>query len=119
MFEESVDELAKVKSVGENAASLIKLVPQVNKRYLISKNSGDGILGSSTAAGAYLVPKFMYEREEIVLLVCLDCSNRVISCREISRGETNSAEVSTRRVIEIALSQNSTSVIFAHNHTSG
>lgn len=119
VFEAPVDALAKVPGVGESAALLIKLVPQVNRRYLMSKATGDGVLNSSQKAGAYLIPKFLYEREEVVLLVCLDGNCRIISCREIGRGETNSTVVSVRRVVEVALSQNSTSVILAHNHTSG
>lgn len=119
VFEAPVSALKKVPGVGEQTAELIRLIPQINRRYLISKQSGDGCLNDSRKAGAYLVPRFMYERDEVVLLVCLDGNCRVIHCQEIARGETNSTTVSVRKVVEIALAQNSTSVILAHNHTSG
>ena len=119
VFEAPVSALKKVPGVGEQTAELIHLIPQINRRYLISKQSGDNCLNDSQKAGAYLVPRFLYEREEVVLLVCLDGNCRVIHCQEIARGETNATTVSVRKVVETALAQNSTSVILSHNHTSG
>lgn len=119
VFEASVEALTQVKGVGENVAILIRLIPQISRRYLISRQAAHDKLTDSRSAGDFLIPRFLYEREEVVLLVCLDGSSRVISCKEVGRGETNTASVSVRKVVELALSQNSTSVILAHNHTSG
>ena len=119
VFEATMEELRQVKGIGENAATMLRLIPQVSRRYLISRQSTQDVLSDSRRAGEFLVPRFLYAREEIVLLVCLNAARRVICCRELSHGETNNAALSIRRVVEIALAQNSTSVILAHNHTSG
>lgn len=37
----------------------------------------------------------------------------------LSRGSVNAAEISVRRIVETALAVNATSVVLAHNHTSG
>ncbi|HHU21858.1 MAG TPA: DNA repair protein RadC [Clostridiales bacterium] len=119
VLEASIEDLKRVPGMGENAAILLKLVPQVSRRYLISKNSDYDILDSVTKAGQYLMPLFMYERDEVVYMICLDAKRKVISCREISRGVVNTAEVSIRKIVEFALANNATSVIISHNHTSG
>ena len=119
VFEASVDSLSQVKGVGENAATLLRLVPQISRRYLISRSADMVFLTDSDAAGRYLAPRLLFEREEVVLLACLDGKSRLLGCTEISRGETAGTSVSIRRIVEVALAQNSSKVVLAHNHTSG
>ena len=119
IFDASYEELLKVPGVGKTGATLLKLVPAICRRYMISLSGYADMLTSTALAGAYLVPRFMAERDEVVLLVCLDAKRKVLNCREIARGSVNSAEISIRKIAEIALAHNSTSVILAHNHTSG
>lgn len=119
VFDAPVEELVKVEGVGENTALLIKLIPQISRRYLISKSAFLGILDSTAKAGEYLLPRFHAERDEVVYMVCLDAKCKVLSCRLIARGSVNSTNVSVRKIVENALTYNSTSVIISHNHTSG
>lgn len=119
VFEAPVEELRKVKGIGENALSLLKLIPEVSRRYSIDANRFDDILDSSEKAGHYLAARYMYERDEVVIIICLDAKCKVICCRELFRGVANSAEISIRKIAELALAKNATSVIISHNHTSG
>ncbi|HBD86610.1 MAG TPA: hypothetical protein DC001_04205 [Clostridiales bacterium] len=121
IFEAPITELMKVDGVGENAAMLLKLIPQTSRRYMISKGITytNNILSSTTQAGKYIVPLFMYEKDEVVYMICLDSKCKVICCRQLSRGVVNSAEVSVRRIVEIALGNSAASVIIAHNHVNG
>ena len=119
VFDAPVEELMKVAGVGENTAVLIKLIPQIYRRYMISKTGESAILNSSEKAGAFLMPRFAAERDEVVYLLCLDAKCKVIACHMMFRGSVNSAHVSVRKIVEVALSNNSTSVILAHNHPSG
>ena len=112
-------ELRKVPGVGENAALLLKMIPQLGRRYLVSRTGTEEILSTPEAAGKYILPRFMGEQEEVVYLVCLDAKCRVLSCGEVARGTVNSANVSIRKIVETALSSNASAVILAHNHTSG
>ncbi len=102
--------------VGENVATLLTLIPQVGRRYQMAKRRQQTILRSSEDAGNYLVPLYMYERTEVVYLLCLDAKGGLISCREVGRGVVNAAEVSVRAIVETALSQKAVSVILSHNH---
>lgn len=119
VFEASVDALAQVQGVGEHAATLLRLVPQVSRRYLISRSADIVFLTNSERAGEYLVPRLLFEREEVVLLACLDGKSRLLGCTELSRGETAGTAISIRRIVETALARNASKVILAHNHTSG
>ncbi|MGM9521315.1 MAG: DNA repair protein RadC [Oscillospiraceae bacterium] len=119
VFDAPVSELMRVDGVGENTATLIKLIPQIGRRYMISRSSMDNIILTPQQAGEYLAPRFYGETDEVVYMACLDAKCKVISCRLIGRGSVNSASVSVRKIVETALSQNATSVILAHNHTSG
>ena len=119
VFDASPEELKKVYGIGDTCALLIKLVPQVAKRYLISKSSFSDIINSSDAAGEYLIPRFYAAKDEMVYLLCLDSKNKVIGCKLIAEGSVNSAGVSVRKIVETALANNASSVILSHNHTSG
>jgi len=119
VFDAPLEELAKAPGIGESTALFIKLIPQVSRRYLMSRSRFDDILDSTKKAGEYLLPRFFAERDEVVVMVCLDAKCKVINCKQLFRGSVNSANVSVRKIVENALNYNSTSVIIAHNHTSG
>jgi len=119
VLEAPADELTKINGIGENSVALLKLIPEVCRRYEMSKNRFGDILDSTEKAGNYLSSRYLFERDEVVYVICLDSKRKVICCKELFRGDVNSAEVSTRKIAELALSKNATSVIISHNHTSG
>lgn len=119
VFEATAEELCAVEGIGESSAALLKLIPAASRRYSIDKTRSERILNSTQAAGAYLIPRFMYERDEVVYVICLDAKNKILCSKELYRGSPSMAEVSTRRLIELVLSKKASGVILAHNHTSG
>lgn len=119
VFEAPLEELVKVPGIGENTASLLKLIPAVSRRYEMCKNAFGEILDSTTKAGDYLAARYLFERDEVVYIVCLDAKRRVICCKALFRGDVNSAEVSVRKIAELALVKNASAIILSHNHTSG
>ena len=121
VFDAPIEELKKINGMGDNSATLIKLIPQISRRYLISRaiSQEDVYLTDSKKAGRFIIPYFYGAREEIVYMICLDAKCKVINCRLMFRGEVNSANVSMRKIVENALAYSTTSVIMAHNHPSG
>lgn len=121
VFDAPVEELRKVPGVGENTVALLKLMPQVSRRYLISRQETlkNPQLTGTDDAGRYIIPHFHSERDEVVYIMCLDNSNRVLSFRPISRGNLNTASVSIRKLVEHAIRDNAAGIIMAHNHLSG
>jgi DNA repair protein RadC len=119
VFDAPYEELVKVPGIGENAALLIKLIPQVARRYQISRAKPNSILNSTRKAGDFLLPYFYGERDEVVYMVCLDAKCKALNCKLMFRGGVNSASLNIRKIVENALAGNASSVILAHNHTSG
>ena len=52
-------------------------------------------------------------------MLCLDAKCKVICCKMVGEGSVNSANIPIRRVVEMALAANATTVVLAHNHPSG
>lgn len=119
VFEADIKELMDVPGVGESAAVLISMLPQMMRKVMSSKNEDISIISSSEEAGQFLVPRFAFEKDELVLLVCLDARKRIMSCTEISRGVMNSVAVNVRKVVETAVLTKADSVLIAHNHPQG
>lgn len=119
VFAAPADELSKVPGLGENAVLLIKLIPELSRRCAMSRNRPDEIIDSSEKAGDFLIPLYQNERDEVVYVMCLDAKNKLLCCKQLFRGVTNTAEIGMRKIAEFALAKNASSVIISHNHTSG
>lgn len=118
-LEATPEELAQVKYVGDNAATLFQLITAVARYYQVSCAMQEQILTNIDACGRYLVPFFYQRPNETVFLLCLDAKCKVLACEKVGEGSVNSAGVPIRKVVEMALKANATSVILAHNHPSG
>ena len=92
---------------------------QVGRYYQVKQSEQGKILRTIEQCGKYLTPYFYGREQETVFLLCLDAKCRVISCKMVGQGSVNSANIPIRRVVEMALAANATTVILAHNHPSG
>ena len=119
VFSAPETELRKIDGVGEVAAQLLLLVPQVARRCLMSRSTQIQVLDTTSKCGQYLLPFFHGEREEVVYLLCLDAKCKALDCVLIHRGGVNVASIAARKVVKTALDANATSVVLAHNHPSG
>lgn len=112
-------ELEKVEGVGHSVALYLKLLRDTQRYYRIHNEQDDVILNSMNACGEYLVRYFDGFKVEAVYMLGLDAKCKVLCCREIGRGNVNSAAISIRKIVDVALTENVTSVVLAHNHPSG
>lgn len=119
VLEASVEELQKVQGVGENAATFLNLTTAVGRYYLVNRTTKHTILDTTEKCGKFLLPYFFGRRNETVFLLCLDAKCKVLCCREVGEGSVNSAGVPVRRVVELAIGVNASTVVLAHNHPSG
>lgn len=119
VFAASPEELMKVPGIGENAAALIRLVPEAAQRYLVARESISDVLPDVESTGRYLLPRFMNCTTEIVMLLCLDPKLKVLDCRQVGSGGLTSASFSIRDIVQTALQHNAKYAVLAHNHLSG
>lgn len=119
VMEASVEELRKVKGIGDNAATFLSLINAANRYYRIKKAEGTDTISKPEQYIAILEPRFAGKRYETVYLLCLDAKSKIICCKQIGEGTATSAAISVRKVVEAALAVNAASVVLAHNHPGG
>lgn len=119
VMEADLDALQRVPGIGENAATLLRLVTALDRRYRSSADARGVQIRSAEDAGAYLLPRFAYCSEECSMLLCLDPAGRVISCRLLAEGTPSSVSLEAREIAETVLRDKADRVILAHNHVSG
>ena len=119
VLEASPEELMEVNYIGDNVATLFKLVTALGRYYQVNCAMREKILTTIDECGKYLTPFFFGRQQETVFLLCLDAKCKVLCCEKVGQGGVNSAGVPIRQIVETALKANATSAILAHNHPSG
>ena len=119
VLEASAAELEAVPGMGKNIATYLTLLTAAGRYYQVEKSRQDTILDSTDKYGHYLLQRYYGRRMETVYLLCLDAKCKVLGCQLVGEGDVNSANIPMRRMVEIALATNATTVILAHNHPSG
>ena len=114
-----VDELCKVKGMGEHGAALLKTAKELTGRYLTARTQVARLARSSRDYYALLRPYFFGARNEQTCLLCLDGKGKVLGIRRLGEGNVNAVAITTRLIAEAALSLNAATVVLAHNHVSG
>ncbi len=111
-------ELEKVPGIGKNVSTFLSLHSAV-ERYYERASHQEKIVSTVDEYGSFMTRYFKKARNEMVYLLSLDAKCKVLSCSLVGEGSVNSASVPIRRIVEMALADNATSVILAHNHPSG
>lgn len=120
VFEASREELMEVEGVSDGIATFLELRRDVERFYQLKRAAQKEVqLTDSNSYGAYMRNLFYGKRNEMVYVLCLDAKSKVIACKLADEGSVNSANVSVRRIVEIALNTNATMIVLAHNHPSG
>lgn len=111
--------LCSVHGIGENAACLIKTVGEIMSR--CEKNRADSrhLLSSFSELSRYLSSLFIGSSSEKTFLLLFNPSNRLIGCEKISDGIVTVTPLSIRKILDLSLQSNASSVLLAHNHPDG
>jgi DNA repair protein RadC len=119
VLEATPEQLKKVPGIGDSAATFLSLLHATGRYYEKSSRQNIRIANTIEDCGKYLMPCMHNRRNEMVFLLCLDAKCKVLACKEVGEGSVNSAAVPIRRIVEMALEANATTVVLAHNHPSG
>lgn len=119
VLEAPAQELCRVKGLGENAAVLLRLMPELARYYLKDKAKVGVLVNSSRRAGEFLLPRFVGQTQEVVQLLCLDNRGKVLFADCISQGSVGAAAVTVRSIAEVAMRVGASAVVLAHNHPRG
>lgn len=104
--------------LSENAAILLKLIPQISRLYLDDKfDPGKAV--DIDNVGDKLLHKFVGRDYEAVVLLLMDAKRKEVYCGVISKGSVNSCDLYIRKIIETAMIYNASYAVLSHNHPSG
>ena len=118
VLDASVEELKKVKGVGDHTAVFLRMLPAVLGRYQGARTRLSAVINSPEEAYAWLEPYFFGARNEMVYVLCLDGKRQVLGVRKVAEGSIELAEVNTRRIAEEAMGLRAAQIYVAHNHVS-
>ncbi len=113
------EELCEVDGIGEQAVLLLKLIPAVLRRYNTDKCNLGEPMDTVAKLGAYLHARYTGVTHERVYLLLFDNAMRLIDCCHIGDGAVNCANVTVRRIAELAFAKHAACAVLAHNHPRG
>ena len=86
VFSAPAYELQKVEGVGENAATLIRLLFPLCRRVRTSGGRHEVIFNTRENIGSYFIELFLGERREVFYEVCLDAKGKLLACYRLAEG---------------------------------
>ena len=119
VFDAPIEELLKVEGVGKATAVLIKLIPQICRRYQEDLDRDKNVIFSYDEAGRYLVKKFIGRQNEVVVLMLLDSKSRVVYCDVVNEGTATAANIYIKKIVRLCVQYNAVYAVLSHNHPSG
>jgi DNA repair protein RadC len=113
------EQLAEIDGIGDVSATMLRFVREVGAEYMKQRAIKGPAMGSEKAALDYLCNSMGGLKKEAFRVLFLNSQNELLEAKDISKGTVNASPVFARDVIQEALGQHATALIFAHNHPSG
>jgi len=115
----SVKELSKFKGIGEAKAIAIVAALELGRRRKETKEDGPIKITSSKDVYFILKPELTDLPHEEFWVLLLNRANFVIGKHFISKGGQAGTVVDPKIIFKVAIEQNASSIVLAHNHPSG
>jgi DNA repair protein RadC len=114
-----IEDLQKLKGIGQAKAINILAAIELGRRRKISENGDDQKIRSSNDVYDIFHPLLSDLKYEEFWLLYLNRSNRIISRSKISQGGLSGTITDVRLIMKKALELLASSIIICHNHPSG
>lgn len=119
IFDAPLNMLKEIEGIGESAAIFIKMISGLARVYMERKFKSNEKATDMSDINNKITLKFIGRMEELVVLVLLDAKGKVIYDGVVNKGTVNAVDIYARKIIELIVLYNASSVILAHNHPSG
>ena len=116
VFEAEVEELKSVKGMTENAATLIKTIMPLARRYQDDKFKAGSVFENIDELGRFLMRKYMGRKNEAFAITCLDTKGKLLGFDILAEGTPDTVEVSLSDVAAVVIKRNASVAIVSHNH---
>lgn len=114
-----INELLKVKGVGQSSAEMIKFMSVLIQAYFQDSLKKGEELGTPNLLKAYCRRLFTGATDEQVRLICLDQNNCFVTQVLINEGTIGTVEIDTRKIVEAVIAKKCDVVVLTHNHPKG
>jgi len=115
----SIEELTKIKGIGEVKAMQIKAICELARRLSRSNNRMQICISSSKDVANILMEELQDEEQEHLKLLILNTKNEVIKNLTIAKGDTNTIGITVKQILSEPIKMQAPKIILAHNHPSG
>jgi DNA repair protein RadC len=115
----SLQEMKKIKGIGESKAILISAALELGRRRVAAIKVNKTIIRSSKDIAEYLQSAFQDLKYEIFAIVLLNRANAIIHFEVISKGGITGTVADPRIILKKAIDHEATGIIISHNHPSG
>lgn len=119
VFNADLDYIMQTKCIKDNAATLISLVRDLNKKINLADCRVGDMFDSLSKVGEFLMNYYIGIQHERCIMMMFDNSMRLIKLEIVSDGSVNGATLDYRKIATSALLNNASCVILAHNHPNG
>jgi len=119
VLEAPLESLQSIPGIGEHTALLLKLVRDCSDYYLNKKIDRREILSSPEDLYKYCRSTMSHLHDEHFRVLYLNVKNEIIYNEIIQTGTVDQTAVYPRKIIDHALKNNASALIFVHNHPSG
>lgn len=114
-----VEEITKVKGLGECKAAQILAAVELGKRIVLENTKDRKKITSPLDVVDFFMADMSRLKKEHFKITMLDTKNNIIGIEEVSIGNLNSSIVHPREVFKQAIKRSSSAIILVHNHPSG
>jgi DNA repair protein RadC len=115
----SVNDLMKIKGIGEAKAITIAAALELGRRRQASASLEKAVVTTSNDMANFLRSVLKDFRHEVFAVVFLNQANKVNHFEVISEGGITGTVADPRVILKKALEQDAVSIILSHNHPSG
>lgn len=119
VIEAGIDDLCAVEGIGENSATLIKLMSESYRRYSLDSGEPVFFYDDMKKIGDYAVKLYVGVAVEKLYAMLFDNRMKLIDTVLLAEGAVNSVRVSTRTICEKAIKKNASTIVLVHNHPNG
>ena len=119
VLEADYGELLEVQGVGDKTVFLIKLLPEIIRRYELSKTKKVINVGIWQDLENYVKSLFAGTSVEQFYCICLSAGRNIVSTRMLHSGFADHIDVPYQIVIKEAIARGVNEIVIAHNHPYG
>jgi DNA repair protein RadC len=114
-----VEKLKEIEGMGDNVSVFLRILRNTISEYYKEVVSETKVFNTLDQLVDYLKAVIGGRQNEIVHVLYLNSKNELLHSENLGEGTVSEAVAFPRKIVEVALKHNATSVMLAHNHPGG